>query len=64
MTPELKITLTKDGLIKYETIGFAGADCKEATSTLDKAMSKLGSDTNKPEIFESSDNTLYNTVTT
>ena len=50
---EIKIRITKDGQVTYETQGFQGQSCEQIVQQVMVSNGKVEEDTNKPEYYDS-----------
>lgn len=48
----IEITITPDGEIQLEAVGYSGAECEQATAELEKALGVTGKRTAKPERYK------------
>ncbi len=47
----IEITISPDGEVDIEAVGFHGADCDQATAFLEAALGKISSKHRKPEYY-------------
>jgi hypothetical protein len=50
-TRSVEITITLEGELDIEAVGFHGIDCERATAFLEEALGKLADRHRKPEYF-------------
>jgi len=53
MTKTIEITVLPNGQTRVETKGFVGADCRQASQFIERALGQLVSETLKPEFHQS-----------
>jgi hypothetical protein len=51
MPQEIHVLIEADGSVKIDALGFAGADCEQATAFLEKALGTVQQKRRKPEYF-------------
>ena len=52
MAKTIIIDIATDGSVKIDTKGFVGAECKEATRAIEKALGTTTADVKKPEFTQ------------
>ena len=48
----IEIIIATDGGIKIDAVGFAGADCEQATAFLTQALGTVKTSTKKPDYYK------------
>lgn len=52
MSKQIEITITPEGEVQIEAVGYSGAECEQATAELEKALGVAGKRTAKPERYQ------------
>jgi hypothetical protein len=52
MSQSIEVTISPDGAIKVEAIGFKGSGCQKVTEALEQALGSAESRIYKPEFFQ------------
>ena len=51
MQQQIHLDIAPDGSVQIDAVGFAGADCEQATAFLEQALGEATTKQRKPEYF-------------
>ncbi|MBU6231559.1 DUF2997 domain-containing protein [Patescibacteria group bacterium] len=56
LSRSIVVSVSPDGEVKVEAVGFKGGSCEKATQAIEKALGTSGPRTKKPEYFQQNTN--------